>query len=153
MMDTSTAMLFPSKLKYTAFLVLIASSSLVDAGRSSSISRPHTTAQAACSAAFNSKDVAFCASQGSALSEPALLAPASSERALSSSDISVRGGDVEKGGVLVRLKIGFYFALWYVLNIVYNSKYSLLQCLSEGDNNVDYMLHALSFVQLVLTEF
>lgn len=36
--------------------------------------------------------------------------------------MTVRGGTSEKGGLMVRLKIGFYFALWYLLNIVYNSK-------------------------------
>lgn len=38
--------------------------------------------------------------------------------------VMVRGGgtNMNLDGVLQRLKIGFYFALWYALNVVYNSK-------------------------------
>lgn len=35
-----------------------------------------------------------------------------------------RGGDGEVG-LAERLKIGSYFALWYILNIVYNSEYMM----------------------------
>lgn len=31
-----------------------------------------------------------------------------------------------KAGILYRAKVGFYFGLWYALNIVYNSKYDTL---------------------------
>jgi solute carrier family 35 protein E1 len=101
-----------SKLKYTALLVLISSPSFVDAS-SSSITRPKTKSQPSCSTAFKSKDVTFCASKENILAEPAALTSTPSH-------VTVRGGDAEEGGLLVRLKIGFYFALWYVLNIVYN---------------------------------
>ena len=39
--------------------------------------------------------------------------------------VAVRGGATEStalADLMDRLKIGFYFALWYALNIVYNSK-------------------------------
>ena len=39
-----------------------------------------------------------------------------------------RGGDGEVG-LAVRLKVGSYFALWYILNIVYNSE---LSCSADG---------------------
>lgn len=110
-----------SKLKYTALLVLIASPSFVDASSSSSITRPKTKSQPSCSTAFKSKDVTFCASKENILAEPAALTSTPSH-------VTVRGGDAEEGGLLVRLKIGFYFALWYVLNIVYNSKCTNLIC-------------------------
>lgn len=35
----------------------------------------------------------------------------------------MRGGAATTA-VLERLKVGLYFALWYALNIVYNSKFS-----------------------------
>ena len=35
----------------------------------------------------------------------------------------MRGGDVGNSALMQRLKIGFYFALWYALNVVYNSKF------------------------------
>lgn len=38
-----------------------------------------------------------------------------------------RGGDGEVG-LAERLKIGSYFALWYILNIVYNSEYMMHKC-------------------------
>lgn len=39
-------------------------------------------------------------------------------------DIAVRGGDDDSSlSLLARLKIGGYFALWYILNVVYNSEY------------------------------
>lgn len=34
-----------------------------------------------------------------------------------------RGGDGDVSPSLVRLKIASYFALWYILNVVYNSEY------------------------------
>ena len=37
--------------------------------------------------------------------------------------LNLRGGDDEgAGGLMQTLKVGFYFGLWYALNIVYNSK-------------------------------
>ena len=33
-----------------------------------------------------------------------------------------RGGAEPESALLHRLKVGFYFALWYALNIIYNSK-------------------------------
>ena len=40
-------------------------------------------------------------------------------------NIAIRGGDDDDSSLslLARLKIGGYFALWYILNVVYNSKY------------------------------
>ena len=60
--------------------------------------------------------MAFCSSteRRPLLNEPATISAAS--------PLTLRGGEGEEGGLLVRLKIGFYFALWYILNIVYNSK-------------------------------
>lgn len=34
-----------------------------------------------------------------------------------------RGGELISSGLLERLKIGSYFALWYALNVAYNSKF------------------------------
>lgn len=103
-----------TKIKYTALIVLITSSTFGDAS-SSSITRPRNKSQKSCSTAFKSNDVLFCASRRNAFNEPSALSPVSSQ-------VTVRGGVGEEGGLMVRLKIGFYFALWYVLNIVYNSK-------------------------------
>ena len=36
--------------------------------------------------------------------------------------LTPRGGDVAIGSA-ARLKVGSYFAIWYILNIMYNSKY------------------------------
>ena len=37
--------------------------------------------------------------------------------------LNLRGGDDEgAAGLMQTLKVGFYFGLWYALNIVYNSK-------------------------------
>ncbi|KAL3777372.1 hypothetical protein ACHAWO_009679 [Cyclotella atomus] len=101
-----------TKIKYTALIVLITSSTFGDAS-SSSITRPPNKSQKSCSTAFKSNDVLFCASRRNAFNEPSALSPVSSQ-------VTVRGGVGEEGGLMVRLKIGFYFALWYVLNIVYN---------------------------------
>jgi hypothetical protein len=52
----------------------------------------------------------------------ASLAPAS---ITSTTDTSTRGGAGQSSAVVARLqtlKVGFYFALWYALNIYYNSK-------------------------------
>ena len=41
-------------------------------------------------------------------------------------NISIRGGDAAPVvGLQDKLKIGFYFGLWYALNVIYNSKSSL----------------------------
>ncbi len=38
---------------------------------------------------------------------------------------TIRGGDDDTSlGLMARLKIGGYFGLWYVLNVVYNSEYT-----------------------------
>ena len=42
--------------------------------------------------------------------------------------VSVRGG--AENNLQARLKVGFYFALWYALNVVYNSKSRRLHCVS-----------------------
>lgn len=41
-------------------------------------------------------------------------------------NIAIRGGDDDDSSLslMARLKIGGYFALWYILNVVYNSKYN-----------------------------
>ena len=36
--------------------------------------------------------------------------------------LNLRGGDEGASGLMQTLKVGFYFGLWYALNIVYNSK-------------------------------
>lgn len=42
--------------------------------------------------------------------------------------VTTRGGDEDSSsGLLVRLKIGGYFGLWYILNVYYNSELILLQ--------------------------
>ena len=40
-------------------------------------------------------------------------------------NIAIRGGDDDDSSLslMARLKIGGYFALWYILNVVYNSEY------------------------------
>lgn len=38
--------------------------------------------------------------------------------------LNLRGGD-DEAGLMQTLKVGFYFGLWYALNIVYNSKSKL----------------------------
>lgn len=69
-------------------------------------------------------------------SKPALVSKSASALSIPSSELAStsaatnavvgktipRGGDGEDGGMAQRLKIGSYFALWYILNIVYNSK-------------------------------
>ena len=49
----------------------------------------------------------------------------------SSTVLGLRAGSagVADSGLLQRLKIGFYFALWYALNVVYNSEYKHLLAL------------------------
>lgn len=110
----------PANLKYTALLVIIiivfsdvcASSS---SSSGSSFHRPHTTAQTSCTTAFKShKDVSLCKSRESTVLNNSSTLP------VVPSQVAIRGGDSEEAGILVRLKIGFYFALWYILNIVYN---------------------------------
>jgi hypothetical protein len=101
-------------LKYSLLFMLLTASG-GSANSSSSIHRPRTKSQAGCSTAFKSKDVAFCSSAKQRLEDSATLQVASSQ-------VAVRGGGDDEGGLLVRLKIGFYFALWYILNIVYNSE-------------------------------
>ena len=46
-------------------------------------------------------------------------------------NIAIRGGDEDDSSLslMARLKIGGYFALWYILNVVYNSEY--LQYMSD----------------------
>ena len=39
--------------------------------------------------------------------------------------LNLRGGDEGAAGLMQTLKVGFYFGLWYALNIVYNSKSKL----------------------------
>jgi hypothetical protein len=57
----------------------------------------------------------------------------------------VRGGNAASPALMDRLKIGFYFALWYFLNIVYNSK-CVAVCLPAGGG--EFMVHGrLAFVK------
>jgi hypothetical protein len=37
----------------------------------------------------------------------------------------VRGGDGMPSELIHRIKVGFYFSLWYALNVVYNSTYCI----------------------------
>jgi len=48
----------------------------------------------------------------------------SRSRSRTLSPVEVRGGDVNT--LQDRLKVGFYFALWYALNVIYNSKSTAL---------------------------
>ena len=41
--------------------------------------------------------------------------------------LNLRGGDEGAAGLMQTLKVGFYFGLWYALNIVYNSKSKVWQ--------------------------
>ncbi len=45
---------------------------------------------------------------------------------------TIRGGDDEDASLslLARFKIGGYFGLWYILNVVYNSEYMVFVLLS-----------------------
>ncbi len=64
-----------------------------------------------------------------ALSVPAKeLAPTSGAIGKVIDETFPRGGDGEPG-LAARLKVGSYFAIWYILNIIYNSKYVGRVCL------------------------
>lgn len=57
----------------------------------------------------------------------ALDGPSSDDKEEEETQLILRGGAASSesssvGSLVERLKIGFYFALWYALNIVYNSK-------------------------------
>jgi hypothetical protein len=62
----------------------------------------------------------------------------------------VRGGNAASPAVMERLKIGFYFALWYFLNIVYNSKCCSLP-VGGGEFMVDGRLAFVKCIQVSLT--
>jgi hypothetical protein len=62
-------------------------------------------------------------SKSAALSVSATeLAPSSGAVGMVVEEKIPRGGDGEVG-LAARLKVGSYFAVWYILNIIYNSKY------------------------------
>ena len=49
--------------------------------------------------------------------------------------LNLRGGDDDgAGGLMQTLKVGFYFGLWYALNIIYNSKSSVPQYQRLNEN-------------------
>ena len=49
--------------------------------------------------------------------------------------LNLRGGDDDgSGGLMQTLKVGFYFGLWYALNIIYNSKSSVPQYQRPNEN-------------------
>jgi hypothetical protein len=53
-------------------------------------------------------------------------------------ELTVRGGDdAPIDGLVHRLKIGGYFAAWYALNVVYNSKFTLLRTCSQYSRYMD----------------
>jgi len=70
------------------------------------------------------------------LSSPSALTATSIQHSKQSIDLNdtklYRGGAVKQvvqqdaamAALLDRLKVGFYFGLWYALNIIYNSKYN-----------------------------
>ena len=56
--------------------------------------------------------------------------------------LNLRGGDDEgAAGLMQTLKVGFYFGLWYALNIVYNSK-SKLDSFSHTCMHITSVAHA-----------
>lgn len=49
--------------------------------------------------------------------------------------LNLRGGDDDgAGGLMQTFKVGFYFGLWYALNIIYNSKSSVPQYQRLNEN-------------------
>lgn len=71
--------------------------------------------------------------------------------ALLSSDVDskvleIRAGSSEEeaGGLAQTLKVGFYFGLWYALNIIYNSKW--LHRLRQSNRGIHY-LHSYSYTR------
>lgn len=106
-----------TKLKCISLFVLLASISRGEASSSSrSIQRPRPKSQSSCSTAFKSKDVTVCSGKEPIISDSVTFSSPSHVN-------TIRGGNSEERALLVRLKIGFYFALWYILNIVYNSEF------------------------------
>jgi hypothetical protein len=101
--------MWTTKLKHTAVIALLTS---VAAKKSTSIHLPRSKL---CSTAFK-KDVAFCPTNHSTNGD------ISNVVSNVISDIVPRGGDDGEIWLAVRLKVGGYFALWYILNIVYNSE-------------------------------
>ena len=91
------------------------------------------------SAALKSKSSALSAVVATVPSTALELGPARDD----TTDIAVknsipRGGGAGEGGLKARLKVGSYFALWYILNIIYNSEFQAshhmnigIDCLTE----------------------
>ncbi|KAL3760335.1 hypothetical protein ACHAWU_006333 [Discostella pseudostelligera] len=78
------------------------------------------------SAALKSKSSALSAVVATVSSTALELGPARDD----TTDIAVknsipRGGGAGEGGLKARLKVGSYFALWYILNIIYNTPLSV----------------------------
>ncbi|KAL7516472.1 hypothetical protein ACHAWX_001481 [Stephanocyclus meneghinianus] len=111
------------QLKYAALLALIASlAHQIDAKTPSngaggrSIRRPRSKSQRNFSTALKSKDGSFFPPRENMSDfSDSLSTIVSPEMG------ALRGGGTDnKVGLAVRLKVGAYFALWYILNIVYN---------------------------------
>ena len=114
-------MIAPTKVKYGGLLALVL------------LAQSHHAAVDAksCSVSLKSSlsTTPFCSSKSaSPLSVPATLSASHDEALVSVKDaidnvLERRGGADEEGtSAAVRLKVGGYFALWYILNIVYNSE-------------------------------
>lgn len=115
-------------MKFASLIAFFATSSVVVAkSASSGVNRVHqprrrsTNPSSSCSVTLTSKDISLCPS--STVSPLDVAADLSVDSPTDA--IVTRGGDAEAGeGLAVRLRVGSYFALWYILNIVYNSECS-----------------------------
>eukprot|EP00970_Alexandrium_tamarense_P013526 scaffold3470_cov178-Alexandrium_tamarense.AAC.2 len=111
-------------MKFASLIAFFATSSVVVAkSASSGVNRVHqprrrpTNPSSSCSVTLTSKDISLCPS--STVSPLDVAADLSVDSPADA--IVTRGGDAEAGEELaVRLRVGSYFALWYILNIVYN---------------------------------
>jgi solute carrier family 35 protein E1 len=100
------------KLRYATYIAVLATSTISANAKSGNTSIHRPQSKAHCSSAFKSKDVTFC---------PSKVIVSNDSAQVSKIAPSFRGGDDGGAvGMAVRLKIGGYFALWYILNIVYN---------------------------------
>jgi hypothetical protein len=120
-----------SSMKFASLIAFFATSSVVVAkSASSGVNRVHqprrrpTNPSSSCSVTLTSKDISLCPS--STVSPLDVAADLSVDSPADA--IVTRGGDAEAGeGLAVRLRVGSYFALWYILNIVYNSECSWMR--------------------------
>ncbi len=127
-------MIKPTKLRHgglLAFLLVIAKFSIivVNARNSNSIKiMPLASRGSAATAMAKSKSSALSdlVSTSTATTATNLVVPMPARDTITdvvanNNTIPRGGGDGERG-LKARLKVGFYFALWYTLNIIYNSE-------------------------------